>query len=149
MTFLRSFITQTEWVAYSPVYSVESGSVSLGNGTLNGRWARIHDSAMVAIYWNPGSTTTFEASDAIINFSLPPGIIIDTTKVTGSNLSGSGFCIDASTAANNIHCIPVRRGDDQIGFVPDGNFTARYDRPFLWTTGDELFLEFIIPVVGW
>lgn len=151
MTFLASFNAQSDWTHYSPTYSAEDGATpSLGNGILDGYWARLHDSAIISIYWKPGSTTTFTSLPGeVFNFSMPSGLDIEETLLAGSFLSGTGFCLDSSTPANSVGCIPVKREIDQIGFIPDGNSTGYGDAPFTWAEDDELFLEFIVPIVGW
>lgn len=63
--------THAPWANYTPVWSWTGGAVSLGNGTLTGRWCRIGKLVHFKIYWTAGSTTTFGTGTGGWEFTLP------------------------------------------------------------------------------
>jgi hypothetical protein len=157
------------WTTYTPDWYATSGSPTIGNGTLSGRWRRVGDTAEVEIYLAIGSTTSISAAHGPWRFahnSAGAGLAIDNAKMlraAGSNFVGTAFCYNADAAA--LYSVPglvvqegtstslVRvisdtdTGDDNITGVPDAMW--RQGTPFTWADGDFLVLKYSFPNVGW
>lgn len=61
------------WTSYTPTWTVSAGSVSIGNGSLSGRYMKVGRTVDVVINWQAGSTTTYGTAGAYWQFSLPSG----------------------------------------------------------------------------
>ena len=60
------------WTAYTPTWTVSAGSVSIGNGTIAGRYRLIGKTVDFSFNWTAGSTTTYGTGGAFWTFGLPP-----------------------------------------------------------------------------
>lgn len=59
------------WQAYTPTWTGSSGTTTVGNGTLDGRYTRIGNTVMFSIRLEWGSTTTTSVADSEWDFALP------------------------------------------------------------------------------
>lgn len=90
-----------------------------------------------------------------ITVSLPPGLTIDYTKLTSASYARVGDCsaYDASTATdytgnvftNNTSTTQVI----MVGPSTAGIWGTGGGAPFTWASGDEIKLNFRIPIQGW
>lgn len=70
-----------DWADYTPTWTADSGTTTLGNGTLDGRWKRHGNTVEFAIRLQWGTTTTTSVSTANWEFALPtaPSSVKGTT----------------------------------------------------------------------
>ncbi len=90
------------WTAYTPVWTASGTAPSLGNGTLTGFYRRVGDSAEIQIQMLSGTTTTF--GTGTYYFSIPSGLLIDTTKLFASGLGDGcvGIAVAGGTNTNLV-----------------------------------------------
>lgn len=134
----------SDWVSYTPTGSWTT------NTTYSGRWKRVGDSAQFFIK----ATLSGAPNSATFTVNLPSGMVIDSSKIvtsvsTGEAL-GAAAISDAGTrgylgtvAYNNTTSVRVLQPNSgNAGGVDQAN-------PIVFGTGDEVALEFQVPIVGW
>lgn len=135
----------SDFQSYTPTGSWVS------NTTYSGYWRRVGDSvhviARVAV--SGGAPTA-----ATLTIGLPSGLTIDTAKLpstsTNSGAFGAARIYDSGTAQyagtvmyQNTTTVTVSyQGTGSLGWVTN---TA----PMSFTTGDEVDVEFMVPITGW
>jgi hypothetical protein len=142
----------TNWVSFTPTWTALGTDPAIGNGTLEGKWRRVGDTAEISFHVNAGSTTTF-GTGSRYQFGLPTGLVIDTTKLddvaaTETNL-GIGTVrfsnqrisriVFFTTTAVEMFFIDAS-GDYSTGVGP----TA----PSAMASGDRITGDFKVPIVG-
>lgn len=146
----------TDWQSYTPTLT----NITIGNGTIEGRWRRVGDSAQYQIGMISGSTTTYGAGSLI--FGLFSGHVMDLSKIplSGpiSNSLGQAGILRAGTArmVGNIS----QAGSTAVGVnapaggtptnVAVGADVVDNNSPYTWAgAGDTFALEFMVPIIGW
>jgi hypothetical protein len=133
------------WQSYTPVLSGSDPVPSLGAGTLEGRW-RMNgpDSIEIAISLAFAADTSLQASPHI---SLPPGWLVDASKLPGGLVANSSvYLADASTPANN-HGGRVLASSSTVQVNPTGTSgVVSATIPFTWANGDLLLIAALLPV---
>jgi hypothetical protein len=153
----------TDWQSYTPTFG--GTGVSIGNGTVVGKYKRVGDSLKLSINMTAGSTTAF--GSGYFTFSLPSGLTIDTSKMAdtsgGVALRGfaraydnsySGGYLGAGAYYNSTNVTANFQFNNAFtGLQPtrfDGNGIAYANFPFTWATSDTLEIEITdLPIVGW
>lgn len=94
------------WIAYTPTWAASAGSVSIGNGTLTGRYRLIGKTVDFTFKLTAGSTTTYGTAGAFWTIGLPPvgNALVDyvfpmrmldlgTLEYTGYACVGAGLAV--------------------------------------------------------
>lgn len=136
----------TDWKAYTPTGGWNT------NVTYTGFWRRVGDSmeidAKIACSGAPNNATP--------TVSIPAGYAIDQTRLadglTGQYMNGVARLLDSGTAYYEAE--PFWNSTTAVGFrYLDGasNWTGMSNNttPFVWASGDSLWVHFVIPIVGW
>lgn len=102
-----SDVVPDAWLSYTPVWSASGTAVSLGNGTITGRYFQTNALVHVKIVLTMGSTTTF--GTAFYRFSLPVTPAVDGLLPTffddvsaSRRYRGVARIILASTTGDNM-----------------------------------------------
>lgn len=99
------------------------------------------------------------ASNLLVN--LPAGLTIDTTKITSSSVNDAvlhrgagrdagvnGYDLSVSVDATNSRMAVYAIGTSSTYGTTSTNPVSQ-SVPFGWNTGDEIYLTFNVPIVGW
>ena len=142
----------TDFVSYTPTMTNDSGTFT--NVTVTGKWRRIGDSAEIIVRLvHSGTPGTFSG----INFSLPSGLSIDTTKVPNdkSTRFGIGAVLDSGTLTYDA-LVYTNGTSTSVAVVPlsaSGTFSSvssfSQTQPMSWAVNDELNIRFTVPILGW
>jgi len=136
--------TTTEWAPYNPVVQNTNGtplSSSAAGAGSTGYWRRVGDTAEVRIETKVNCTSGYP------QWSLPPGLLIDTNKEPFSPQVGTGLAI---TAANVTVVVVAPQGAGNVvlqGAVP-GSAVGTMDCNGLGANG-EARMTFAVPIQGW
>lgn len=129
----------TEWDDYTPAWTTDANpQPSVGNGALTGRWKRDGRTIVGWINLVAGSTTTF-GTTSDWNFSLPVQSASAGTRLchaealAGSRLAGQ-FVISPSQTASKCFFPSI---------TAPPMLSCRSDRPFGWTNGNQLRIDFL------
>lgn len=132
----------TDWVTFVPTGSWVT------NTTYIGKWKREGDSAIFDIGWVLSGAPNATG----LRFNLPPGLSVDTTKITGTDetflsqgkASDSGNVDYAANAAyDTTTSIRIRN----IG--SSNNATITNTIPFTWGAADYGNIVVKVPIAGW
>ena len=85
--------TTAAWTSYTPVWTANGTAVSLGNGTIVGKYRQVGKWVTAQILLTMGSTTTFGTSFYL--FTLP------VTALTANGYLGAAKFLDAGTLDRN------------------------------------------------
>jgi len=145
----------TEWEPYTPVWSADTGTTTLGNGTLRGKYQRIGNTINFRIFLEWGTTTAQSEPAANWAFSLPATVqssegpefwpvsmwVIHNTGSSNYRFTGAGY-VDSSrnavyaltTNADNAFLdsatFPSQVADS--GISPDGTAVTAGDQVNIW-----------------
>lgn len=147
-------IVLSDPTSYTPVWTATGTSVSLGNGSLTGKWWRNGAYMEGVIALASGTTTTYGTGS--YRWSLPSGTAIDTSK-----LANSGFQEIIGTARSNTtvswfngtsHIVSATATATISAYSNGGTVTWGNGEPFApsaATAGQVWYLSFKAPIVGW
>jgi len=119
------------WTSFTPTWTVSAGSVSIGNGTLAGRYRQVQGSDTLIAQFRliAGSTTTYGSGFWI----FAPPITPSTNAV--NHAVGCGYINDSGTQSR----ICTVRFVGATGIVADtGTGVVTNSSPQTWATNDEL-----------
>lgn len=135
-TVLASDHNLEAWTSYTPVWSASTGTPSLGNGTITGKYRTNGKTGFVKIVLTWGSTTS-AAGTGLWCLSLPFTPVADSLlqayvddNSAAVRWSGTARIISASATGNNMRIV-VTAGNAGI------NSTAQ---PMTWATSDFLIV---------
>ena len=94
-TFIAANIPGS-WTAFTPTWTAASGTTTLGNGELGGRYTRIGNTVFFFFRFQWGSTTTQSVSGTNWSFSLPP---ISAATTGNTHMPISGWIFDNSESS--------------------------------------------------
>lgn len=118
-----------DWRDWTPTWYVASGTATLGNGTLDGRYQLLGKTCNFAMRLQFGSTTTTSVEDADWEFALP----ILPTPVKGTTLQPVNcWLYDASESARFTATAYVNSSTNRITFIcahADGGPISRKEMP--------------------
>lgn len=124
-----------EAAAFTPVWGADTGSNTLGNGSLSGLYAREGWTITVTISLQWGSTTTGSAGNWFFNLPSPLNHILATNAI------GSVRTLRAATAYHTGVCVSASGVAPQIYCFHDGDAAPFNNaRPQAWGNGDTLDL---------
>jgi hypothetical protein len=135
----------TDWVSYT----LQTQNITLGNGTLVGKYRRVGDSVEVQLSLRWGSTTSFSGSPS---FRIPSEFNTDSSKIAATDVAiGYGWAIDVSTQVRYvITCFISPNNNNFVVPQPNGvTSPITQSVPFVWAVGDYLDLNFTVPIQGW
>ena len=124
------------WSTYTPLFSADGGSPSVGNGSIAGNYILLGKFLVYAIEFVPGSTTNF--GTGTMHFSMPVSGVAGWTMPLGV-----AQCYDVSTnnllqplvhqSPNTLYCHMQYPGaTNNVGALT----TVTSTQPWTWTTGD-------------
>lgn len=126
-----------------------------GNITYTGQWRRVGDSMEVNILL----ALTGAPTGATLSVNLPSGYTIDTSKLgtgTASNAAlpgGVGSLLDSGTRAFDLTVAYNSTTSVNPLTLCDSNSactnTIQPTQPFTFANGDQVVLNFTVPIVGW
>ena len=134
---LSGNLSGANWVratTYTPTWSGTGSNPSLGNGTLQARYARLGDLVLVWLLVTMGSTTTY--GTGVWEFTLPVSM-----GGAGRFVVGVAQALDAGVA----DYVGVCRGDDttdKLRVIFSSGASAGPTAPHTWGSGDSLALTF-------
>jgi hypothetical protein len=137
----------TDWVAYTPAMTTESGK-SVANQTTRAFYRRVGDSLEVRTF------TAFSAapkSNAVTwTWSLPDGLKVDVVRAGAL----ATYCLGAGLAqgANENFVVGVYAFDtSRVSAVPGGNpsYHIADQTPFAFDTESSISLVFTVPIESW
>jgi hypothetical protein len=139
----------TDWNSYTPLFTGTTNGLAFTNSTNLGRWRRVGDSVELDIQTNfTGSPGTGTGS---FQWSLPTGLVADTTKMTsGNNIKAVGVAsyTDAGTNFNTSQATYMSTTTiSALQNAAPNNFSAT--SPITWVGSDSIFLRALVPIVGW
>lgn len=124
-----------EWTLYTPTWSADSGTTTLGTGTLTGKYQRVGNTINFRVLFEWGSTTTQSSSGANWAFSLPfapwagDGTVfwpaqawVSHDDTTGYNRWNAGCYVDPSTAT--VVAITVNASNNYLDMASMPRTTA-------------------------
>jgi hypothetical protein len=134
----------TDWISFTPTGDWVS------NSTYTGKYRRVGD----CLEGDITVDLTGAPTAAILDFTLPSGLSVDTNKMavstssTGTTL-GVVWLQDADTAANNQIGTIVPSSDATQVRVRANAGSVSSTVPFTWATGDRVRAKFTVPILGW
>lgn len=149
----------TDWQSYTPVLSAATGAVS--NYTISGRQRRVGDTIELSGVITFSSTSSAFTAPII---SLPSGLSVDTTKLSGSIVSpvGQVYIRDAGITnyfgaarfVNSISAIQleyVTTNTSDAGSFSDPTLFSIITNttPITFNTSDEIIYNVTLPITGW
>jgi len=139
----------TDWEEYTPT------GTWVSNTTYNGRWRRVGDSMELQL----GIELTGVPTATSLAIDLPPGYLIDLTKLpdaatgaSGVMFSGIGRARDTGTASYALAGgWGSGLGDNSILIFEINGPTSIVNQavPFTWVSGDDAVIHVMVPIVGW
>jgi hypothetical protein len=130
----------TDWVEYTPPTS----NVTLGNGTLTGKWRQLGDTIQCQTKMRFGTTTSLGTHPV---FRIPPQFSVDTSKVESQSV-GWGLAVDISNQQRYV-LSGFRDGNGILPQADNVNSHINATTPFTWADQDWLDLNFSLPIQGW
>lgn len=139
---------QTDWVAWTPTGSWTS------NVTYNGQYRRNGDSILCQVKISLSGVPT--SSSLTIN--VPSGLSIDTTKMLPNVSHSIGVGTLLESGVQNRTCSAAYTGSSSsISVMVQGSGGAYTNdlsavnstNPHAWKAGDNIAVEFSVPIVGW
>lgn len=143
-----------DWAPYGPVWDQTTGSPTVGDAVIAGKWRRVGDSVEVKVLLEIGAGTAL--GSGLFIFSLPPGLTIDYSKLNPAPpfhaIAGNAHMQDVSAPSANAtgyitsdpggfpDFIAVKASDAPSDFVDTGT-------PFTWAVGDKLELDAVVPII--
>jgi hypothetical protein len=132
------------WRSYNP----EGNNITLGNGSLQGRYCHMGNLAFVEILFIVGSTTSFAGTNAI-SFSPPTHLV---PRVPPNNamrsILGTWMARCGGGSPPNLYKGRVMRRNTNVNLHfdprtmdPTGALVLHSTRPNTWTTGNVLFMQ--------
>ena len=116
------------WTAYTPTLV----GITLGNGSLSGKYIKIGRKVELCINFTAGSTTTF--GGAVFTFSLP---------FTASDTKEKGIAQVLDASPGSFYCAVAHKGTTTTVEVYTNQSLQACDAdyPFTWTTNDSIALN--------
>lgn len=145
----------TQWRPYAVTITGSSSNPTKGTtATDQGYWRREGDSIKIRYEYRQTAAGSGAAGSGVYLFSLPAGIVIDTTKITAASTSagaqslGTGLCSDGSTTSvgavyarstTGLSIVTENASNTQVGstLCPLNGSTAN------------IGFEAAIPISGW
>ena len=132
----QSEMAALAWTAYTPTWAANTGSPTIGNGTLTGKYVQIGKLLHFKIALTFGSTTSVGTS-TVWRFGLPVPVVYD-------NMPVPGWLLDSGTA-EYLATATVSAATEVRPTVSTGYLS--YNAPFTWTTNDCLRIQGTLEVV--
>lgn len=136
-------LNTTGWETYTPTVSWTT------NTTASALWRR--DGPDIKVQFSVSATGAPGSGN--LTLSIPSGIVANASKMaTGTRqYGGTAYIFDASTGATRVLAAvePIFPGGTTVQFIASGNSLVSPTVPFTWASGDIIYGEFSLPVVGW
>ncbi len=126
-----------DWATYTPGWFLGANAVTVGNGTIFGRYQRSGDTVRFSIAATVGSSTGFPANNTM-TFALP--IAARSGAVTGFPIGTVGG-VDASPAQTSHGYAHIRITQDRIAVAWQDDTLWSGTAPWTWATGDTVYIE--------
>jgi hypothetical protein len=122
------------WTAYTPVWAASGTAVSLGNGTIVGRYYQLGKLVVASVRLLAGTTTTF--GTGTYSFTLP------VTAATTSSLfrHGAAYLRDSSAASTGhfVGTAIIDTSNPGSAILANVNQIVGATVPFTWANTDHL-----------
>jgi hypothetical protein len=133
-------LNRTEWINYTPGWTSNSGTPSLGNGTFLGRYHREGPDVHFRVQLTIGSTTTFGDPGNAWSFGLP------VQPHSSMQHACAGHCFDSLAGAIYSVNWEIRAGNTALFAGWGHNSTGAAivvgnGQPFAPTTGNQYFVS--------
>jgi hypothetical protein len=143
----------TDWISYTPIWT-SSTPPAIGNGTIVGKYRRVGDSIDVQIDIISGTTTTY--GTGTWTWSLPPGLTVDTNKVSAAVEKVGDAKSEATAGLTSLHGSVHLSGTSAIYVQRDNTSTAGgwsgiIPQTYAASTAGQIVNIHAsnIPIVGW
>ena len=142
-----------DWQSYTPIWTGSGLTLpAIGNGTLTGFWRRVGDSAQLMIKMVSGTTTTY--GNGFYNWSLPAGLVIDTSKLPDPNRDRAVGCAAYIDFGANVYSgtVTVDNNGGISILGPNQTGSWSFNIPTAPTAGEAnniYTLNFQAPIIGW
>ena len=141
----------TDYEPFTPIWGANTGSPTIGNGTISGFRRRVGDSMEYMIELNLGSTSSIAGTSNW--YFQDPDYTFDENKQANQNQAvGTAFALDTGTAfyAGTVHWGLPSTNAVYIVSDADGGYWGAAN-PFAWNSanGDYLTIQFSVPIQGW
>ena len=122
------------WQSYTPTLS----NITLGNGTLAARWARVGKTITGNIRFVAGGTTSYSAGNLALSVPVAPAAWISALDVIGS-----GWIDNGSGATRRGTTIQLASsGSSNMQHLYEGG-TVMNNAPFTFTTTSRISMQFM------
>lgn len=137
----------TDWQSFTPTGSWTT------NTNYTGRYRRVGDMLQV----KARATATGAPTSATLTFNLPAGLIIDTTKLNGTNAEQAlGIAQINDTGINQYPALVAYNSTSGVsvryyagsGTITNGVFVTQ-SAPLTFGSGDFVDVEYSVPIQGW
>jgi hypothetical protein len=132
-----SGVPTSAWTTYTPTWTADSGTPTIGNGTLSGRYQTIGKTCFVQMYMVLGSTSNVSGTGTW-HFSLPLtaqgpyAVVLPTTMLNNGNYWVVAQAFSGYSGSTSTVTIVSQAGTNPAG-VPISSTT-----PFTWTIGHSI-----------
>lgn len=134
-------IASEAWTPYTPTWVSSGTAVSLGNGTLLGRYIKIGRTVIGAIYFSPGSTSTFGTGTYVWSLPVAPSNSIFSFQIIGDAKGYNGGA--------NCNAVATINGSGQfVRAIYSATWPAGAETqfgqltPWTWVSGNDLTINF-------
>ena len=124
------------WTTYTPTITGMAGGFSIGNASLTGKYRRVGDSMELNISLTWGSTSVIGTGN--FGFTIPSGYTATFTQ----SLFGNATAWHISTG---YYGSVFPQSTTSLGALFVNN-QAGQNQPFIWATGDTLYIHATIPI---
>jgi hypothetical protein len=129
-----------EWISYTPT------GAWVSNVTYTGKYRRVGDSIQI----QAGVMCSGAPTSAVLTFSIPSGLTIDTTKLSLTGIAeqslGSATAQNDSIATyGNLSVVYVSTTTVRI----EGTAPVSETSPFTFGSGDSVSVNFTVPIAEW
>lgn len=120
------------WTAFTPVWTADGTTPSLGNGSLWGRYVQINKLVIAQVGIQFGSTTTQGTGQWRIGYPVTP----NRSDLFVAGDIGSGRMYDGAGNTDNMH-VMSQASDSYFKLLTDTAGVVGSNVPWTWNTGDE------------
>lgn len=122
--------------------------LTLGNGTLSAKYARLGDSIEVEGTIELGTTSSISGALNVNSF-IPSGLAIDTGKLAASALSPRNAAFFFDNGPATVYTGVVRVDGTNIYIVVNNTQLVNATQPVVAGNLDKINFTFKVPIVGW
>lgn len=149
----------TDWEEFTPDWTGATANPSYGNAAYGCYWRRVGGELEVSCGITMGTTTTFGTGEWY--FGLPSGLTIDTNLISANTFNPLGLVQyhDVGTSSYGGYVEYIASTYVRLNIIRDHvasavnynttNIRADSTTPMTWTTSDQVFFKYKVPIAGW